>query len=547
MLGRASLIFLVAVASTACGATPQTTRPGTLSARRRPPPSADAPIPSCEDLDPGNAGARVCAIAEIDIESGLVDVFLRLEPDALPEGRREVTLVRGDTSESLGRVEEAAEVRYRVSLEGSEGSFRRSGGWHISGRSILPEVYVDGERVVVPATLLLEVGDAPLFTSAGSEQRVFDAPSLERLAHESYEVGPLAMTRRDVDDVTLWIGSSGLPDGALESAADVLSDAYRRLRDHLGPSSTDTVLITLHASEDATFAVRDGSTVVWSVPPDADLRAELASRLRPLAHLFIPGSHSIEEAWLREGVPEHYASRTANELLGGQDDAFARGVVRSFGRYAASAEGRTLRSVDDAWVVDAGSVAGFCLDGTLRESSSSLDAVLRRALARGDEAVSTETLLEDLAALAPAAAGHLAALVETTGAFAVDVCFERLGLSPRETTFSSWSDAALNEALGVVVSSEAQTLPMLRIDEPSEGSPLRAGDLLMRVGGHAVAQAIDVAWALREASAGDRVELHVYRVGETHLLSRVIPELSDSARTTERVYLELVPIGETTP
>lgn len=537
MAGRCVGVLLVAVLSTACGAAVRSGRAQTLSARNRPPPSANGTVPSCQDLDSGSEGARVCAIAQIDAASGMVDVFLRVEPEALPESRTEVTLVRAGETESLGRVEEATEIRYRVELGQAEGSFRRPGGWHVAGRSILPEIYIDGAAASVAATLLIEV-DLPLFTAAGSDRRVFDAPSLTRLANESYEIGPLAMTRRDVEDVTLWIGSSSMPDGALEGVADVLADAFRRLRDHLGPSPTDTVLITLHTSA-APSSARDGSTVVWSMAPGADPEVELASSLRPLAHLWVPGTRVIAEAWLREGVPEHYAALVANAMLGGQADAFARGVVRSWSRYADNAEGRTLRSGDDAWVVDAGAVAGFCLDGALRESSSSLDTVLRRTLARDGETLSTESLLEDLAALAPEAAGHLAALVETSGAFAIDECLEHQGLTTRETSFRSWTDSTLNEIIGATLS-EVTSLPMLRVDESTEGSPLEAGDLVMRVHGHPTSQRSDVAWALRDVSAGDRVELVVHRSGEARSLERVIPELDDAERGSEHTYLELL-------
>lgn len=544
MLAACGLALLAA-----CGAAaPRARRPGSLSARERP-----ASALGCE-LGEGDA-PRACAVARIDAEAGVVEVTLSLDPAALPEGRRAVRLafrsdVLGaryaeervdlvDGGWSLGPVTHRAEVRYRVTLEaGGRGpgtSFRRPGGWHLTGQSFLPDVIVDGERVDVPATLRIDAGDVPLWTAAGSDRRLFDAPSLRRLASEAYEIGALSTTRRQVGATELVVATSGEEDArALGAVADVLAQAVRGSSARLGPPPADAILVALHALDTPARAERLGASLVYVGRDGArgdPIYGAAALVLGELVHFWAPGTHAEVEEWLAEGVSEYLAVLSAAELTGAPAESIAR-VVLSRRRGATPPDPREL-----------GLVAGFCLDAHLRESGSSLGAALRTTLARDDdEPLGAEALLEDLAAVAPSSASYLAALLDG-GAIALDECIERFGFEAREVSYEGWTDPSI--ALSVLGVTDLRALAHVRglaieaIDE--EASVLQAGDVLLEVEGVRVGAMDDVAWALRDARPGERVRLTVRRRGEPQSIEIELPQLGDDRRE-QRAYVELAPI-----
>lgn len=506
-----------------------------------------------------------------------MEVRLRIEPGALPPGRREVSLRfreryfgedypsrfvevpgRDGWPRTLGPVRVPTELHYRVSLDlyergeprhGRGGlSWRRPGGWHLTGKSFLPDVWVDGEPVEVPAILVLDPGEEPLFTSAGAEERHFDAESLIRLADEAYEVGEMQLTRREARGTTLWIGSTHEREGSLEAAADVIAEAFELLGDQLGAPSTESVLFTLHpvGEEEPAWGERLGSTLVQLSPgglPE-DMRYGLTVSVHEVTHLWLPGTHHVEEEWLAEGVTDYLAVLVANALVGADERAPARVALRAHADYAAGAGQRTLREPhpgDARWVYDAGLVAGFCLDAYLRESQSSLFALLRTTLGRDEEDLGTESLLEDLGALSPDAASYLAALVETRGAFAIDECLERRGLSRNEHEILAWSDRTL--AVDVLRIRGLRTLSKLEgfvVEQVPEGSAFEPGDVVLRVADHPVATLDDVAWALRDVERGDRFVVDLRRRGEERRVEVEVGELEEPARAA-RSYVTLDP------
>jgi len=186
----------------------------------------------------------------------------------------------------------------------------------------------------------------------------------------------------------------------------------------------------------------------------------------------------------------------------------------------------------------AGMIAAYCLDGALVDSASSLDALLRGARSGGAPALGTGRLLEDLAALSPVAAGRLAALLKAPDDVEVGPCLERHGLAARSTTFVPMSDSAIDAALGARLESVG-ALPLLRVAEASDDSPLAAGDLFLRVAGSAVSSRLDVAHALAHVTGGAQVELSVRRAGEARTLSWRIEAVERSHGAPERAYLEL--------
>jgi len=506
--------LVLALALASCGAPVRATRPGSLVARQR---SAEpSPMPACEDLRAsGESRARACAIAELDPDAGVVEVFVRVEPDALPAARRSVTLTLAGETHDLGRVDAPAERRLHVALTSAVApgqSFRHAAGWHLHGRSFVPELRVDGEPVDVPATLLLRAGDAPVYTSAGPSHALFDAPSFGRLADESYEVGALTVSRREVDGDTLWVGASDRADAELEAAADVLAQAYRLLREALGRPPTDSLLLVLHAPAAEAFGQRAGSSVVWAIATSEDPAVALAQALAPLVRLwFTSGS---DEPWLRDGVPEYLATRAAVALLDLGPDALARVMI-------GDARAQHL---------------AFCLDAHLRESSSSLAALLRTR--RGP--ITAEALLEDIGAISGPTAGYLAALAASEGEFPIDQCLERIGYAAEVHAYDGPTDAAVRAALGVVGWTALSRLPALRVDEVAEASALEVGDLLLAVGGEPVADVDDVAWGLREAPDGGAIALSVRRRGDRVSLDATLGELveREAREHTELVRLE---------
>ena len=574
---RSRIAIAIAVLLCAgCGSSPHAARPGTLSARRRAPVERDTG-PSCAELLP-TEGPRLCALVHLDDEAGEMEVRLRLEPGALPESRREVALRFRQTvfgpryaqdfvevldregwPESLGRVTEPVELSYRVRLdffergeprEGRSGpSWRRPGGWHLTGATFLPDVWVDGERAEVPATLMIDVGRRPLYTSAGSEQRIFDARSLLRLADEAYEVGPLVTARREVGSTTLWVGSSDEEGEAyVEALADALARAFGLLDARLGPPSTDSVLFAHHVfAHEEEWGERLGTSLVL-VTPDATVRDPIyglaKASIHELGHLWIPGSHVIDEQWLEEGVNDYLAVEVMAALTEQPTASTARVVLRSWSRFVRGAAERTLREPnpdDPRWAVDAGLVAGFCLDAHLRESGSSLPVVLRHTLAREEARVGTEALLEDLAAVSASSASYLEAMLITQGAFAIDECLERRGLHVREVRYQGLGDDTIaTDILGLASLRPFTRAQAFEAGEVADGSPLEEGDIVTRVADHPVAELADVAWALRDTAEGDRVEIVLRRRGAPLTVDRALPALDDDARS-ERTYLELVP------
>jgi hypothetical protein len=518
-----------------CGASaPRARRPGSLAARERP------QALRCEPTE----SPRVCALATLDDSAGEIEVVLRLEPNALPAERHDVSLAFAEGVEleaplptSLGPVRDAIEVQYRVALDTAApvpgASFRHIGGWHLVGRTFLPEIVVDGTVAEVPATLRIE-GSGQVWTSAG-ERRIYDAPSLGRLADEAYEVGRTAIARREIGDVVLWVAGS---EGAPEAAADALALVLRSLARRLGPPPTDGILVALHASDDSEFAERVGSTVVLVRSRQAllDPIFGAAGAAAPaLARLWTPGVHAIAEDWLEEGVSDYFAALATAELTQAPSAALARVVLRSHARYASAGTG-------GVWTRDAGLVVGFCLDAHLRESGSSLGAALRTTLSRDERSLGAEAFLEDLAAVSPASASYLAALLASDGAFAMDECMERCGLAAREVIYEGWTDDALALALGI---EPDDVRPMaltqaFEIEAVREGSALEVGDVVTMVEGERVAEWGELAWALREVHAGGRARLVVRRRGESQLVEvRIAP---NEDRREERVFVELVEV-----
>ncbi len=561
--------FAAAALALGCGGPPRA-RPGTL--RGRPPAARGGP--SCAALDPSRPIERVCAIARLDAEAGEVEVRLRVEPGALPPVRRDVSLRfrastfgddyterfidvpgRAGWPESLGAVRTATELHYRVSLDslgrGGRGragaSWRRPGGWHLTGRSFLPDVWVDGAPVDVPALLVLDPDGAPLFTSAGPEQRQLEAASLIRLADEAYEVGPMELTRREVDGTVLWLGSTA-EGGDLEAAADVLARALALLQGALGEPSTESILVTLHpgALDEPDWGERLGSSLVHVSPGGLpqDALYGLTVSIHELVHLWLPGSHHVPDAWLAEGVTDYVAVRIAATLTGASPEGVARVVLRAYAAYQAGAQDRTLRHphpTDARWIYDAGLVAGYCLDARLAADGGSLFAALRETLARDDETIDTEALLEELGPVAPDAASYLAALVEARGAFDVETCLSRDGLSAEEVALDAWTDRTLAvEVLGARGLSAMSKVQAFVVEAVVEGSPLAPGDVVTAVEGHPVATLDDVAYALRDARVGETIAIHLRRRGEPREIARLIPPLTDDARAP-RAYLRLTP------
>ncbi|HEY8431361.1 MAG TPA: PDZ domain-containing protein [Sandaracinaceae bacterium] len=540
---------LATVTAAACGTSaPRAHRHGSLSARERPASASGCELGEAE-------GPRVCAIARVDAETGIVDVALSLDPAALPSERRDVRLAfragalgeryveeRVDLIEgrwALGALTRPARVRYRVTLDPAgdapRRSFRRARGWHVTGLSFLPDIIVDGTRAEVPATLRIDAGPAPVWTAAGSDRRLYDAPSLLRLADEAYEVGPLVTTRRDAGGAILWIGASAPEDArAIEALADVLARAMDALARRLGPPPADAILVAVHAADAPAHAERLGTSLTYRGRDGAradPLHGALALALEELVRFWAPGTHASVEEWLAEGVGDYLALVTAAELAGAPPESVARDVLA---QRRGAGDPRSL-----------GITAAFCLDAYLESEGSSLGAVLRTTLARDDdEPIGAEALLEDLAAISPASAGQLAALLEGVPD-ALDECLERYGFDAREVAYEGWTDLSL--ARDVLGARELRALGAARglvieaVDP--EASPFEAGDVVLEVEGVRVGSLDDLAWALRNRSAGARATASIRRRGEPRSVALELPRTGDDRREP-RAYLELVPVGE---
>lgn len=498
------------------------------------------------------SGAAVCAVARVDAAAGVVEVALRLDPALLPEGRREVRLAFRtgalgaryaeervdlvDGAWSLGELAEPAEVRYRVTLDAAgRGSLRRPGGFHLAGLSFLPDVLVDGAPVDLPATLRVDAGETPVWTAAGGDRRLFDAPSLRRLAEEAYEIGELTVTSRDTEGTVLLVAASGPSDpGALSTLADLLAQAVRALAARLGPPPADALLVVVHPLDGSPRAERLGTSLLLRDPGGSRdlLYGPAALALGELVRFWSPGTHRSVEPWLSEGVGAYLALSAAAELARAPAESVARAVLRRGSEPAG----------DPARL---GLMAGFCLDAHLGRSGSSLGAVLRTTLARGDdEPIGAEALLEDLAAISPASASYLAALLEE-GAPPLDECVERFGFGAREVSFEGWSDATLAaEVLGATELRALELVPgLLAVTADAEAGALEAGDVLLAVEGVRVGALEDVAWALRASAPGERVRLAIRRRGEPLALEVELPQLGPDRRE-QRSYRELVPAEE---
>ncbi len=540
---RGAFVACLACALLACGGPPRARRHGSLSARARPSAATGCEIGEAES-------PRACAVARVDVDAGVVEVTLTVDPAALPAERSEVRLAfcedvlgarygaeRADLLSgawALGAAPTTAEVRYRVTLppsaSGPGASFRRPGGWHLTGSSFLPDVIVDGAPADVPASLLLDTGDAPLWTAAGSDRRLFDAPSLRRLADEAYEVGALSTTRRDVGGTTLLVGTS-VEDAAPERAADVFARALAALSQRLGPPPADALLVVLHPGEAPARVDRRGASLVYRGPEPDDpdpLFAPSALAIAELVRFWAPGTHAAAEPWIAEGVAAYLSLLVSAELAGAPAESVARAVLTEPG------------AADDAKRL--GMVAAFCLDAHLSDAGSTLGAVLRTTLARDDdEVLGAEALLEDLAAVSPEGASYLAALLDG-GAPALDECLERSGFRAREVSYEGATDAAVQrDLLGAVElgpSDPVRGIVIVSVDD--EASALEGGDVLREVAGVRVGSLGDVAWALRDAAQGGRVRVVVRRRGEPVAIELEVPPLERE----QRAYVELAPVED---
>jgi predicted metalloprotease with PDZ domain len=555
---------VIAVAIASCGSPARVHRPGTLSGRARP----SAPLSECE-------GPRVCVIARLDEAARAMEVTLRIDPAALPRDREEVRLVfRSDPfgpryveefvqildrpawPVSLGRVEEPTEIRYRVALDfldrarpahGRESiSWPRPGGWHLTGKTFLPDVVVDGEPAVVAATLRIDTGDLPIFSAAG-DRALFDAPSLSRLADEAYEVGPMRSVRREVGSTALLVAASGeVNERALEAAADVLARSLAAWSQRLGAPPTDSVFVAIHSFDEPRSCERLGSSLVQIDPsgvPSDPIYGWTDRAIHELGDLWTPGTRRIPETWLRDGVTDYLAATVASEIADSDRASFARVMMRSHARYAAEADRRTIAHETNGgrWSNDAGLVAGFCLDVQLRESGSSLAAVVRTMLTREESELGAEALFEDLAAVSPSSASYLEALLATEGAFSIDGCLERFGFQAREVSYQGYSDHALsNDVLGGVSIAPLLLAEGFEISAVSEGSHFEAGDVVTAIEGHPVADLDDVGWAIRDLAQSARFHASVRRRGESMQMELTVPWIDDDRRE-ERAYVELAP------
>lgn len=482
-------------------------------------------------LDPDEP--RLCAVLAIDGDDDLV-VVLHLEPAALPAGRRNVSLdfsfptdLAGERSSlDLGAVREPRQIRYRVAWSASSEdslAFRRPGGWHLSGSAFLPTLRVDGETAPVPVRLRVDAGASPVWSSAGSGPH-FDAPSFERLADESYEIGELKVVERQVAGVVLRVGTSG-EEAGLDELADALSRALASLARQLGSPAPRSFLVTFHPSDrpEIVAAQRGAAFVERSargVPPDPLYGIEAA--VRALSRTFFPDRSANDDELDVFGVAEYFAVLAMNELTGASSEWTARFILRAHERY-------TRELTPDALPRAASLPIAYCVDGHLRRRGSSFGAALRTTLSRSEETLRVDSLLEDLAAVSPQSAGYLAALLGGEGPFALDECLAREGFETREIAFEGVSDEGLRTLFGS--STPLALTPAFEIREPPASGLLERGDVVVEVEGVRASTPNELAWALHERSSLDRIRLVVRRRGEERALELPPPDAPLTSRT----------------
>ncbi|MCA9608243.1 MAG: PDZ domain-containing protein, partial [Myxococcales bacterium] len=191
-----------------------------------------------------------------------------------------------------------------------------------------------------------------------------------------------------------------------------------------------------------------------------------------------------------------------------------------------------------------GLVAHFCLDGDLVDQGGSLAATVRGARPE----LTTEGLLEDLAAVSPSVAGHLAALLDTDPAVgpSLDPCLDRAGLRARTEELDAPASDAWRDALEIEAWEPSERVPGIRVTRAGPEARLALGDVLVAVGGQPVTTPDDVAFVLRDVAAGHPIRLEVRRHGERVELDATAPDLT-GVEHVARSLRRVVPIEQVAP
>lgn len=559
-------------------ATSRPPRPGTLRARTRLPIAThSAPTGWSSSCGPE---PRICLTLSL-ADADRLEVRMEVPPEVVPEdvpvaleltgtefrddtGNQvsERDLARGAGRDSQG----ALVIRYSVplpvnrtdELEGppttepaESRNWARRGGWHLLGSSFVPRLRVGEEDVDAPVSVWTQFEQPLVLWSAGGAENMIDAERLDRLSQESFELGPLIMTERQVGTTALRVGFSGTEEQRpqLERTADLIAQATRTLSQLLGPAPVDAALIAFHAGG-SSWGQRRGSSIVQvgDALPAVPLSPETERTITLLTELWNPGLHRVDATWMHEGINAYVMARTVGELRAADEPNQLRTIVRAYQRYRSHVEA----SGDDAvrladagpgeWMRDGGIASGFCLETHLAQSGGSVGVLLSTTFARDDDPLTLEHLVEDLAGVNGLSAGYLTALLTTRGTFGIGDCLERAGYEASEVEFQGMSDVSLTEGLMQVGALHAlRSGPALWVESAMEDSQFQAGDLIVSIAGSPVGSLNEMAYALRDVPEGGRFAVQIRRAGQPLTIELRLGATSNAERTA-RVRTQIIGI-----
>ena len=584
-----ALLFTLLAGALACGAVPQAQSAApelplaaSSTPRAHPPQwSSDAPPRSCVQFDAGFEGEATMGVS-ISIPPALVPegggaLTLRFRPSVYGRGYAQRYALRVDEhgtktawdptvplSPDGARAGLLLDLSYHAKSP-RHGAHHHSApipaGWHLQGRSFIPDLLLDGEPWIVPVCLRLRGPGEPgapedpvaqsIVSSAPGSQGSYHGPDFRRLANATWLLGGFDERSRVVAlsggrSISVTVAS---PDWSAATLDSVMALARRALQEGdrlLGPPDTDRVLITGLLGAQHTLGMNNGGGMLIRSPdhPHGTATTPVGYVIvHELMHNWSPGSRVVRPLWMREGFTDALAIKVASAV----DEIPAQVADRGWWRLLrlAISTGKGLRIADarGARAYQAGAALAYCLEPAL--PGGDFVALFRRARAAfgPDETFSAYDLADLVQDEAPMAADALRTWPEAVDALDLEGCLAGHGLREQEEVFRGIEGRSLAvEVLGATSFTFSSKEQGFVVRRPRPGSIFQAKDLLRRVNGTWVAHLADVDWALRDVPPGEGVNLEVLRGGALLELRLDMPEVDALARTKNR-YLRLVPLA----
>lgn len=413
--------------------------------------------------------------------------------------------------------------------------FPITGGWHLLGRSFLPDLFVDDAAQDVPARLRLDASDVHWASAAGLGVHEQSATSI-RLADRFFTVAETLASSEVAagrGETPVVLVSPDYDQAQLDAAALFTERAITHLEERLGPLPASQLVAAFYqvdASEPPWGSGLVDSVVQTGPPPGSPTTTASSVYVHELVHLWLPGRYVVAEDWLEEGFTDYLTVRAMADLTGASALDTARVLLRSWQAYAATIGSDAIVDAERSgrFPYDAGMVVAWCSDTHLRAATQGqieLDDVMRDLLSEaGSERLTHADLVAAVAQADPAVAQSLTGWLTQAGPIDASTCAGPAGFEVENLTWQGLTPRALAvDWLGIHGLSEHAKLTRFTVTAASDDSALQAGDEVLSVGGYGVANLADVDRALRDAEPGSPIAVVIERSGEQVQLELSVP------------------------